>query len=322
MSPDRDMPLRNLIALDALSESQLTALLDAADTYLAAPGVLPVRGKALAGRTVANLFFEPSTRTRASFELAAKRLGADVVNLDFNVSSRVKGETVLDTVYTLEAMGASIIVLRTSEKGVSALVCENAGPATSIVSAGEADQAHPTQGLLDVLTIRRYKPDLRALRIAIVGDIAHSRVARSTIRALKILGTTDMRLVGPAPLLPEQSEFPGTTIVSTLAEGLADVDVVMALRIQKERMASADLPDPRDYFRQFGLRAENLATAKADAIIMHPGPMNRGVEIDDTVADGPRSVIREQVRNGVAVRMAVLAAVAETLRDTGGGQTP
>ncbi len=318
MSPGHDMPLRNLIALNELSGIHLSALLDAAEHYLAAPGAFPVRGKALAGRTVANLFFEPSTRTRASFELAAKRLGDDVVNLDFNVSSRVKGETVLDTVYTLEAMGASIIVLRTSEKGVPALVCENAGPATSIVSAGEADQAHPTQGLLDVLTIRRHKPDLHSLRIAIVGDIAHSRVARSTICALKILGTTDMRLVGPAALLPQQSEFPGTRIVSTLEEGLAGVDVVMALRIQKERMASADLPDSRDYFHQFGLSTASLSTAKDDAIVMHPGPMNRGIEIDDAVADGPRSVIREQVRNGVAVRMAVLATVAETLQSTPG----
>ena len=311
-------PLRNLLALDSLSTSQMTTLLDAAAQYLTLPGRPPVHGARLAGRTVANLFFEPSTRTRASFELAAKRLGATVVNLDFNVSSRVKGETVLDTVYTLEAMGASIIVLRTAEEGVPAQVCEKTGSGTGIVSAGEADKAHPTQGLLDALTIRQHKPDFAALTVAIVGDIAHSRVARSATQALRLLGTTDIRLVGPAALLPDPREFPGATMHSSLAEGLAGADVVMALRIQKERMASAELPDPRDYNRLYGLSVKSLGAARADAIVMHPGPMNRGVEIDDAVADGPRSVIREQVRNGVAVRMAVLDAIAETLAGTAG----
>ncbi len=313
MSAGENQPLRNLLALDSLSAAQITALLDAAERCLNRSGASPPYGRPLTGRTVANLFFEPSTRTRASFELAAKRLGADVVNLDFNVSSRVKGETVLDTVYTLEAMGASIIVLRTAEEGVPDQVCRQAGPRTAIVSAGEADKSHPTQGLLDVLSIRQHKPDFAALKVAIVGDIAHSRVARSTTQALRILGTRDLRLVGPAALLPDKSEFPGSRMFSGLAEGLADADVVMALRIQSERMASADLPDPRDYFREFGLSEASLSTASPEAIVMHPGPMNRGVEIDDEVADGPRSVIRSQVRNGVAVRMAVLAAMNEAL---------
>ena len=322
MSSDKPGLFRNLLTLDDLPLHQLTGLLDAATHYLAGPGMLPVRGKPLAGRTVANLFFEPSTRTRASFELAAKRLGADVVNLDFNVSSRVKGETVLDTVYTLEAMGTSIVVLRTAEEGVPAQVCMKTAPGTAIVSAGEADKSHPTQGLLDALTIRQHKPDFAALKVAIVGDIAHSRVARSTSQALRLLGTTDVRLVGPAALLPDHREFPGAKLISKLADGLDDADVVMALRIQKERMASADLPDAHDYFARYGLSEVSLRAAKDDAIVMHPGPMNRGVEIDDAVADGPRSVIREQVRNGVAVRMAVLAAMSKTLNASAAGNGP
>jgi aspartate carbamoyltransferase catalytic subunit len=305
--------LQHLITLDGLARDSLTAILDRAESYRRFPGQPAYEGRELAGMTVANLFFEPSTRTRASFDLASRRLGAHVVNLDLNSSSRVKGETLLDTIYTLEAMNTDVFVIRDSEAGMPEFVVDHVAPHVSVISAGEAHLSHPTQGLLDMLTIRSHKRRFAGLKVAIVGDIIHSRVARSAASALAILGTTDVRVVAPEALLPSENEFRGAQRFTRIEDGIAGTDVVMMLRIQKERMAeSADLDDAA-YFREFGLTPARLKLAAPSVLVMHPGPMNRGVEIASEVADGPRSVIREQVNNGVAVRMAVLAAIAATL---------
>jgi aspartate carbamoyltransferase catalytic subunit len=302
--------LRHLITLDGLSKAELTALMDLAQFYVRTPNELPARDQTLQGHTVANLFFEPSTRTRVSFELAARRLGADVVNLDMQTSSRVKGETVLDTIYTLQAMHADVLVMRDAEPSLPALVAQRVMPHVSILNAGEAHVSHPTQGLLDALTIRQHKPDFANRSILIVGDLMHSRVARSSWRALHTLGMGEIRIAGPEHLLPPAQEFPGTQRFTNIDKGIAGVDVVMALRIQKERMNSASIPNDAAYCREYGLTPERLKLAKPDAIVMHPAPMNRGVEITDAVADGARSVIQQQVTNGVAMRMAVLATIA------------
>ncbi|HET7569141.1 MAG TPA: aspartate carbamoyltransferase catalytic subunit [Gammaproteobacteria bacterium] len=304
--------LRHLLTLDAMPAAEIEALLTAAESLVAAPGEAANYPPALDGRTVAMLFFEPSTRTRCSFELAAKRLGAQVVNLGAAGSSTVKGESLTDTLYTLEAMNVDLLIVRHRDTGVCAKLAALAGPHTAIINAGEGRRDHPTQGLLDTLTIRQHKPDFANLRVAIVGDIAHSRVARSTVAALRTLGVPDLRLVGPAEWLPEHdAAFGDAAQFTQLEEGIADADVVMALRIQKERMRSAELPDFASYFARYGLTEARLGAAAPDAIVMHPGPMNRGVEIDDEVADGWRSVIREQVRLGVAVRMAVMLRLLE-----------
>jgi aspartate carbamoyltransferase catalytic subunit len=244
-----------------------------------------------------------------SFELAAKRLGADVVNLEVQLSSRVKGESMLDTVFTLEALHVDVMVIRDAELGVPGLVADHVASHVSVLSAGEAHVAHPTQGLLDALTVRQHKKSFQDLAIAIVGDIRHSRVARSSYHAFRTLGVSDLRIVAPPAFMPENDEFSGCSRHATLAKGLKDADVIMMLRIQKERMGQAALPDADRYFAKYGLTPERLALAKPDAIVMHPQPMNRGIEIASDVADGPQSVIRDQVRNGVAVRMAVLDEV-------------
>jgi aspartate carbamoyltransferase catalytic subunit len=304
-----DGTLHHLLTLEGLPRALVEGLIERAAAFLRPAGAAPARSDALAGLTVANLFSEPSTRTRASFELAAKRLGADVVNLDVHLSSRVKGESMLDTVYTLAAMGIDVFVVRDAEPGVPRFVADSVGPGTSVLSAGEAHLSHPTQGLLDALTVIRHRGRLEGCAIAVVGDIRHSRVARSTVRAFTTLGASDFRLVAPAELMPEAGEFPGCRRFTDMDTGLADADVVMMLRIQKERMAETDIPDFEAYFARYGLSAARLRRARPGAIVMHPGPMNRGVEIAAEVADGPQSVIREQVTNGVAVRMAVLEAV-------------
>ncbi|MGB5102152.1 MAG: aspartate carbamoyltransferase catalytic subunit [Steroidobacteraceae bacterium] len=306
--------LRHLLTLEGLSSDELNHLLDLAQFYVRLPGDLPARDQSLGGRTVANLFFEPSTRTRVSFELAATRLGADVVNLDLHSSSRVKGETVLDTIYTLQAMQVDVFVMRDAEPGLPAYVAQHVAPHVSVLNAGEAHVSHPTQGLLDVSTIRQRKGDLGALSVAIVGDILHSRVARSTGRALLTLGVGELRLVSPVSLMPAAGELEGASRHTNLADGIRGADVVMALRIQRERMSEADALDPDAFYREWGISTENLRHAKTDAIVMHPGPMNRGVEITDEVADGPQSVIRQQVTNGVAVRMAVLATIVRNVQ--------
>ena len=309
---DENGNLRHLLTLQGLEKSLLLNILDDAEQYLTEPGSMPAHSKALAGLTVANLFFEPSTRTRASFDLAGKRLGADVLNLDVNTSSRKKGESILDTIYTLEAMQADIMVVRDASAGVPAYIARNVKPHVSILNAGESDVSHPTQGLLDMLTIRQTKGAFENLTIAIVGDIRHSRVAMSAHHALKTLGVGELRLISPPVLAPDEEKVAGARIVHNLKEGLHDADVVMALRIQRERIGNLDgIPGIDEYFANYGVSHESMKYAKPDAIVMHPGPMNRGIEIESSLADGPSSVITKQVRNGVAVRMAVLDRVVK-----------
>ena len=311
---DANGNLRHLLTLKGLDKALLTDMLDDAEGYLTAPGVLPARSQSLAGRTVGNLFFEPSTRTRASFDLAGKRLGADVLNLDVNTSSRKKGESILDTIYTLQAMHVDVMVVRDASDGVPAYIARHVQPHVSILNAGESDVSHPTQGLLDVLTIRQHKGAFEDLNIAIVGDIRHSRVAMSATHALTTLGVGDLRLISPPVLAPDADKVPGARIVDNLAEGIADADVVMALRIQRERIGNLDgIPGIDEYFANYGVSHDNMKLARPDAIVMHPGPMNRGIEIEGSLADGPQSVITQQVTNGVAVRMAVLDRVGKTM---------
>ena len=311
---DTNGNLCHLLTLKGLEHALLVDILDDAERFLTRPGDLPARSQSLAGRTVANLFFEPSTRTRASFDLAGKRLGADVLNLDVNTSSRKKGESILDTIYTLEAMQVDVMVVRDASAGVPAYIARHVKPHVSILNAGESDVSHPTQGLLDVLTIRQQKKRFDDLVVAIVGDIRHSRVAMSTSQALTTLGVKDLRLISPPVLAPEREAVPGATIVDNLREGLKGADVVMALRIQRERIGNLDgIPGIDEYYANYGVSNESMKHAKPDAIVMHPGPMNRGIEIEGALADGPRSVITQQVRNGVAVRMAVLDRISRTI---------
>jgi aspartate carbamoyltransferase catalytic subunit len=302
--------LRHLIDLAPLDRRQLEEIIELATHYLTPVGLPAPRDYILQGRTVANLFFEASTRTRASFELAAKRLRADVLNLDVNMSSRAKGESIMDTIFTLQAMQVDIFVVRDASTGVPARIAELVAPHVCVLNAGESDVSHPTQGLLDLMTIQRHKGDVRNVCVAIIGDIKHSRVARSAYHALTKFGVGELRFVAPAELLPQDDELAAATRATELAEGIAGADVVMALRLQKERFAQLDdIPDPQEYFRRYGLTEERLTLARRDAIVMHPGPMNRGVEIEGAVADGPQSVIQEQVTNGLAIRMAVLALI-------------
>jgi aspartate carbamoyltransferase catalytic subunit len=308
-----DGSLRHLLTLEGLSRPELEALLERSQHFVRQAGEAAAHSSALAGVTIANIFTEPSTRTRVSFELAAKRLGADVVNLEMQLSSRVKGESMLDTVFTLEALHVDVFVLRDAEVGVPGMVAGSVAQHVSVLSAGEAHVSHPTQGLLDALTVLQKKGRCDGLSIAIVGDIRHSRVARSACHAFQTLGVKDLRIVAPEALMPESHEFTGCARSSDIARGIAGCDVVMMLRIQKERFANTEIPAGDDYFREFGLTSSRLALAKPDAIVMHPQPMNRGVEIESAVADGAQSVIRLQVANGVAVRMAALEVLAAPL---------
>ncbi|MCP4001613.1 MAG: aspartate carbamoyltransferase catalytic subunit [Gammaproteobacteria bacterium] len=308
-----DGKLRHLLRLEGLSREFITHLLDRAESYQRPAGDTPARDTILQGHTVANLFFEPSTRTRASFELAAKRLSADVLNLDVNMSSRIKGESLLDTIYTLQAMQVDIFVVRDASAGIPDFISSNVQSQVSVLNAGESDVAHPTQGLLDLLTIRQNKQTLDGLTVTIIGDIAHSRVARSVSRGLTIMGDNEIRLVAPQGLTPDMGNYPGAQFTHDINAAIEGADVVMALRIQRERIKEkSSLMTNHEYLQYFGLTEERIALAKPDAIIMHPGPMNRDVEIAGAVADGPQSVITQQVRNGLAIRMAVLAAVMES----------
>jgi len=297
--------LRHLLTLNGLGRERIVALLDRAVALREAyrTGALT---RPLAGRTVMNLFFEASTRTRTSFELAARRLGADVVNFDIANSSTSKGETLEDTLATLEAMDADAFVVRHRDNGTPARCAAHAKRA-AVINAGDGNHAHPTQGLLDLLTIRDHKGDIHGLNVTICGDVRHSRVARSDIDGLAALGAAEIRVCGPAALLPPAAEFPHCRLIADFDEALSGSDVVVMLRLQRERMQAALGLDEAEYFSAYGLTAQRLARAKADAIVMHPGPMNRGVEIASDVADGPQSVILEQVANGIFVRMAVLA---------------
>jgi aspartate carbamoyltransferase catalytic subunit len=308
-----DGSLRHLITLEDLRRDEIESLLQRSQHFARGVGERPPTGKTLQGVTIANLFTEPSTRTRVSFELAGRRLGAEGVNLELQLSSRVKGESMLDTIFTLQALHFDVFVIRDAEPGVLAHVSSHVAPGVSVLSAGEAHLSHPTQGLLDALTIRQHKGRIDALSIAIVGDIRHSRVARSAYQVFRILQAREIRIVAPPALMPEAQEFAGCSRFETLEQGLEGVDVVMMLRIQKERFADTSTPDGEEYFNRYGLTPARLAYARADAIVMHPQPMNRGVEIASEIADGPQSVIRAQVSNGVAVRMAVLESVAGRL---------
>jgi aspartate carbamoyltransferase catalytic subunit len=310
----RDGSLRHLLTLKGLSRALLTELLDDSERFLRPMGGMPARSNSLEGRTVANLFFEPSTRTRASFDLAGKRLGADVLNLDVNTSSRKKGESILDMIYTLQAMQVNIMVVRDASAGVPAYIARHVDDHVSILNAGESDVSHPTQGLLDLLTIRQHKGRFEGLTVAIVGDIAHSRVARSAAHGLHTLGVGELRLISPPALAPDPDEMPFVKILDNLDDGIKDADVVMALRIQRERIGNLDgIPGIEEYFANYGISRARMEIAKPDAIVMHPGPMNRGIEIESALADSDASVIEQQVTNGVAVRMAVLERVSKTL---------
>ncbi|HEY6545886.1 MAG TPA: aspartate carbamoyltransferase catalytic subunit, partial [Dokdonella sp.] len=301
-----DGRLRHLLTLDGLGRARIETLLDRAARLRAAWRAGQGLPRSLERRTVVNLFFEPSTRTRTSFELAARRLGADVVNFDIGSSSTSKGETLEDTLATLEAMDADAFVVRHRENGTPARLAAHAQRA-AVLNAGDGNHAHPTQGLLDMFTIRRHKGEFGKLKVAIVGDIMHSRVARSQIQALKALGVAELRVVAPKTLLPMAVEKLGVHPCTRMEEGLDGVDVVMMLRLQRERMQGAHIPSEHEYFNLYGLTPAKLALAAKDAIVMHPGPMNRGLEIDSAVADGPQSVILPQVTYGIAVRMAVMA---------------
>jgi aspartate carbamoyltransferase catalytic subunit len=309
-----DGSLQHLVTLEGLEKPLIEHLLERAQTFVRPLDAPSIRSNALAGITVANLFGEASTRTRGSFELAARRMGAEVINLELHLSSRSKGETILDTVYTLQAMQIDVLIMRETEVGVPGFVAKHVQPHVSVLSAGEAHLSHPTQGLLDALTIQQHKGRFDNLTVAIIGDIAHSRVARSAYHVLKTLGVGELRIMAPSWLMPGESEFVGCRRFESIDEALQGADVVMMLRIQKERMSGDSIPDGDQYFRQHGLTPQRLKLAKPDAIVMHPGPMNREIEIDSSVADGPQSVILQQVSNGVAVRMAVLEAVTERVR--------
>jgi aspartate carbamoyltransferase catalytic subunit len=304
--------MRHLLTLEDLPRDEIASLLDAAQA-LRPRALRRSAHRPLRGLTVANLFFEPSTRTRASFQLAAERLGADVLNFETESSSTRKGETLVDTLRNLEAMGASLFVVRHTHSSVPASLAAAAAPGSRVISAGDGRHSHPTQGLLDMLTIRQRKgEDFSRLVVTIVGDIRHSRVARSDAQALRTLGVRDLRLAAPETLLPDRDDpnFASARVADTLDAALDGCDVVMMLRLQRERMDEGLVASLEEYYRDWGLSPERLALARPDAIVLHPGPMNRGVEIADAVADGPQSVILEQVSNGVAVRMAVLERLA------------
>jgi aspartate carbamoyltransferase catalytic subunit len=302
--------LTHLLTLDGLPREIVVHILDTAVSFL---GVTEREVKTvplLRGKSVFNLFFENSTRTRTTFEIAAKRLSADVINLNVSTSSTQKGESLLDTVDNLSAMHADMFIVRHGSSGAAHLIARHVGPGRHVINAGDGRHAHPTQGLLDAYTIRHYKQDFTRLAVAIVGDVLHSRVARSLIHALTTLGTPDVRVIGPQTLLPVGVESLGVRVFHDMRRGLQDADVVVMLRLQQERMRGPLLPSAQEYFRYYGLTPEKLGLAKPDAIVMHPGPMNRGIEIDSAVADGPRSVILPQVTFGIAVRMAVMSIVA------------
>jgi len=302
--------LQHLLSIEGLPRETLTHILDTATSFVGVTARDVKKVPLLRGKSVFNLFFEPSTRTRTTFEIAAKRLSADVINLNIAVSSHSKGETLLDTVDNLSAMHADMFVVRHAQSGAPHLIASHVASHLHVVNAGDGRHAHPTQGLLDLYTIRHYKKDFTGLSVAIVGDVLHSRVARSLIHALTVMGTPDLRVIGPMTLIPAGAEKLGVKVFYDLEQGLRDVDVVVMLRLQSERMRGALLPSAQEFFKYYGLTPEKLALAKPDAIVMHPGPLNRGVEIDSAVADGSHAVILSQVTFGIAVRMAVMSILA------------
>ncbi len=308
--------LQHLLTIEGLPREMILRILDTAQPFTELVNQEEKKLPLLRGKSVFNLFFENSTRTRTTFEIAAKRLSADVINLNINTSSTAKGETLLDTVDNLAAMQADMFVVRHASSGAPFLIAQHLAATKQnhihVVNAGDGRHAHPTQGLLDMYTIRHYKKDFTKLTVAIIGDVLHSRVARSQIHALTTLGVPDIRVIAPKTLLPTGVDRLGVRVCHDINEGLKGVDVVMTLRLQNERMQGALLPSPQEFFKSYGLTAERLALAKPDAIVLHPGPMNRGVEIDSAVADGKQAVILPQVTFGIAVRMAVMHMLAGT----------
>jgi len=310
--------LRHFLSTEGMPRELLERILTTAESFT---GVLEKSVKKvplLRGRTVINLFFEASTRTRTTFELAAKRLSADVLNINVAASATSKGESLLDMLRNLEAMQCDMFVVRHEDSGAAHFFARHVSPEVSVINAGDGRHAHPTQAMLDMYTIRRHKGEFEPLRVAIVGDILHSRVARSQIHALNALGVGELRVVAPRTLLPRDVESLGTHVFHDIRQGLKDVDVVITLRLQRERMRGALLPSEHEYYQLYGISQERMALAKPDAIVMHPGPINRGVEIESAVADGPQSVILNQVTNGIAVRMAVMSMCMEQQESPGG----
>jgi len=310
--------LRHFLTIDGLSREFLVRLMDVAESFGSVTEQQVKKVPLLRGKTVVNLFFENSTRTRTTFELAAKRLSADVLNVNIATSSASKGESLLDTIRNIEAMHVDMFVVRHAESGAAHFIARHVAPHISVVNGGDGSHSHPTQAMLDMFTIRKLKGNFSTLKVAIVGDILHSRVARSEILALNTLGAAEVRVVAPKTLLPPSAESLGVKVFYDLDQGLDSVDVVIMLRLQKERMSGAFLPSEHEYFSCFGLTEQRLAQAKPDAIVMHPGPINRGVEIDSRVADGPQSVILQQVSNGIAVRMAVMSMLMRGRAEAGG----
>lgn len=306
---DKNGGLKHFLTVEGLSRQLLIDILDYAESFFSVTGRAVKKVPLLRGKTIVNLFFEPSTRTSTTFELAAKRLSADVLNLNMATSSASKGESLLDTLHTLEAMHSDMFIVRHSDSGAAHFIASHVAPHISVVNGGDGQHAHPTQAMLDMFTIRKHKKNFDSLRVAIVGDVLHSRVARSDIHALKALGVNDVRVVGPKTLLPVGVETLGVHAYDNLKTGLQDVDVIIMLRLQKERMTTAHMPSEHEYFNRYGLTEEKLKIAKPDALVMHPGPINRGIEIDSKVADSDHSVILQQVSHGIAIRMAVMAMV-------------
>lgn len=308
--------LRHFLSIAGLDRDLLVEIMDRAEQFSGLSNRQVKKVPLLRGKTIINLFFENSTRTRTTFELAAKRLSADVMNLNISTSATSKGESLLDTLHNLEAMHSDMFVVRHSQSGAAEFIAQHVAPHVSVINAGDGCHAHPTQAMLDMFTIRRHKQDFSQLKVAIVGDILHSRVARSQIEALTTLGVAEIRAIGPKTLLPHDCELLGVQPYYNLAQGLQGVDVIIMLRLQNERMQGALLPSAREYFNGYGLTEEKLALAQPDAIVMHPGPINRGIEIASSVADGPQSVILEQVTHGIAVRMAVMSMALGTQSET------
>jgi len=317
-----DGKLKHFLTVEGLPPLLLEEILDRAEQFVSLPNKTQVQAPLLRGKTVMNLFFENSTRTRTTFELAAKRLSADLINLDIRNSATTKGESLLDTIRNLEAMGCDMFVVRHSSSAAAHFIARYCAPHISVLNAGDGRHAHPTQAMLDMLTIRQHKGDFTPLKVAIVGDIKHSRVARSQIHALTTLCTGEVRVIAPKTLMPSGIEQMGVNVYTDIEEGIKNVDVVIMLRLQHERMNTALLPSVREYYARYGLTEERLKLAKTDAIVMHPGPVNRGVEIDSRVADGMQSVILQQVTNGIAVRMAVMSMVisSQTYSEARGGE--
>ncbi len=298
--------LRHFLSIEGLDKELLTRIMDTAESFAGVANQPVKKVPLLRGKTIVNLFFENSTRTRATFEIAAKRLSADVLNINIETSATSKGESLLDTIRNLEAMYVDMFVIRHGDSGAPFFIAQHVAPHVSVISAGDGRHSHPTQAMLDMFTIRRHKESFESLRVAIVGDILHSRVARSQILALNTLGAAEVRVIAPRTLLPTNTEFLGVEVFHCMETGLKDVDVIIMLRLQKERMRGALLPSEHEYYSGFGLTEQRLKFAHPDAIVMHPGPINRGVEIESRVADGNASVILEQVSNGIAIRMAVM----------------